>query len=58
MCIEEKETTFRLKRYLLGLAGCVLVSAIALALGALIMLGSRSARFAELQRYLERLLGG
>ena len=45
-------------RYLLGLAGGSAVAAIILALAWLIVLGNGSARFVELQRYLERLVGG
>ena len=48
----------KFSHYLLGLAGGGAVAVLLLGLAWLIILGNRSAWFVELQRYLERLVGG
>ena len=46
-----------LPRLLLGLAGCLFVAAIVLGVGALIILGTRTETYLNLERSLERFIG-
>lgn len=48
---------FQAPRFLLGLAGCVFVAAIVLGVGALIILGTRTGAYLNLEQTLERFIG-
>ncbi|MDE2939405.1 MAG: hypothetical protein OXR67_10895 [Chloroflexota bacterium] len=48
---------FRFPRLLLGLAGSLFVAALVLTAGALIILGTRTETYLNLQRSLERFVG-
>lgn len=48
---------FQARRFLLGLAGSLFVAALALALGALIILGARTEVYLNLEQTLERFIG-
>lgn len=48
---------FNLPRLLLGLAGSLFVAALVLGFGALIILGTQSETYLNLQRTLERFIG-
>ena len=49
--------TFNLPRFLLGLAGSLFVAAVALLVGALIILGTRTEAYLNLEQTLERFIG-
>lgn len=54
----EDISTFKLSRFLLGLAGSVFVAALALTGGWLIILGTHSDAYQGLERALGRFVGG
>ena len=51
-------TSLKLTRLLLGLAGSLFVAALVLIGGVLLILGTRSEAYANLERTLERFVGG
>ena len=54
---ESTTPDFKLSRLLLGLAGALFVAALVLTVGALIILGTRTEAYINLQRSLERFVG-
>ena len=50
-------TKLNLLRFFLGLAGSLFVAALALAVGALIILGTRTEAYLNLEQTLERFIG-
>lgn len=50
-------TKLSIPRFLLGLAGSLFVAALALAVGAFIILGTRTEAYLNLERTLERFIG-
>ena len=51
-------SSFKLSRFLLGLAGSIFVAALVLTGGVLIILGARSDAYLGLEQALERFVGG
>ena len=51
-------TSLKLTRLFLGLAGSLFVAALVLIGGVLLILGTRSEAYANLERTLERFVGG
>ena len=54
---ESTTPDFKLSRLLLGLAGALFVAALVLTVGALIILGTQTETYLNLQRSLERFVG-
>lgn len=50
-------TKLSFPRFLLGLAGSLFVAALALAVGALIILGTRTEAYLNLEKTMERIIG-
>ena len=50
-------TKLSIPRFLLGLAGSLFVAAVALLVGALIILGTRTEAYLNLEQTLERFIG-